>query len=340
MLNRAMEVAERAGRDDWSGPNLATVAIQLHYSEGDLTAARAAAAAGRRRSPGQVGPAKYRWLDVEEARVALSAGDVARAAELVEGLSPVGPGTELEAWYHGLRAQVAAARGDPAQALVEIGRAVAAPDPEAGYEAMVVALRAGAEASKVRELAAAVTDAQCDDKVDPGWLDQVEGALCESEDAPGAALEAYDRAIDHPVRRPAPRLAACHLGAARCLTALGRVDEAVARAREADRLLGGWPGPLRDEARRLMGDRRDGAPAARTDKVPVGAAALLTPREREVAALLAEGPTNAELARRLYISTKTAAVHVSNILTKLGMSSRAEVAAWAVAVGLATPLKP
>ncbi len=60
----------------------------------------------------------------------------------------------------------------------------------------------------------------------------------------------------------------------------------------------------------------------------------LTPREREVAALLAEGLSNSELARRLYISPRTAAVHVSNILTKLGMTSRTEVAAWAVRNGL------
>ena len=61
----------------------------------------------------------------------------------------------------------------------------------------------------------------------------------------------------------------------------------------------------------------------------------LTPREREVAGLLAEGLTNAGLADRLYISPRTAAVHVSNILSKLGMSSRSEVAAWAVREGLA-----
>ena len=46
-------------------------------------------------------------------------------------------------------------------------------------------------------------------------------------------------------------------------------------------------------------------------------------------ALLTEGLSNAELAGRLYISPKTAAVHVSNVLAKLGMASRTEVAAWA-----------
>jgi DNA-binding NarL/FixJ family response regulator len=53
--------------------------------------------------------------------------------------------------------------------------------------------------------------------------------------------------------------------------------------------------------------------------------AALTPREREVAVLISDGLTNTELARRLYISPKTAAVHVSNILRKLGVSSRTEV---------------
>ena len=46
-----------------------------------------------------------------------------------------------------------------------------------------------------------------------------------------------------------------------------------------------------------------------------------------MALLLAAGLTNAELARRLYISPKTAAVHVSSILRKLGVTSRTEVAA-------------
>ena len=55
---------------------------------------------------------------------------------------------------------------------------------------------------------------------------------------------------------------------------------------------------------------------------------VLTDREQQVAALVAEGLSNGEIADRLYLSRKTASVHVSNILRKLGMSSRAEVAAW------------
>ena len=57
----------------------------------------------------------------------------------------------------------------------------------------------------------------------------------------------------------------------------------------------------------------------------------------DVAALLAEGCSDGEVARRLDISAKTASVHVSNILAKLAMTSRAEVAAWAVRSGLVPP---
>ena len=53
----------------------------------------------------------------------------------------------------------------------------------------------------------------------------------------------------------------------------------------------------------------------------------LTGREREVLLLLAEGRSNPEIARELFISPKTASVHVSNILTKLGLTSRVQAAA-------------
>jgi DNA-binding CsgD family transcriptional regulator/tetratricopeptide (TPR) repeat protein len=55
----------------------------------------------------------------------------------------------------------------------------------------------------------------------------------------------------------------------------------------------------------------------------------LTPREREVLALVADGRTNRQIAEALFISAKTASVHVSNILAKLGVASRVEAAAVA-----------
>ena len=56
----------------------------------------------------------------------------------------------------------------------------------------------------------------------------------------------------------------------------------------------------------------------------------LTRREREVLALLAEGLSNAEIARRLVISEKTAGHHVGRIFRKLGLRNRAEAAAYAL----------
>jgi len=52
----------------------------------------------------------------------------------------------------------------------------------------------------------------------------------------------------------------------------------------------------------------------------------LSPREREVSELLAQGRTNAEIARVLYISEVTVKVHVRHILQKLGVRNRAEAA--------------
>jgi len=55
----------------------------------------------------------------------------------------------------------------------------------------------------------------------------------------------------------------------------------------------------------------------------------LTAREAEVLELVGHGRTNAEIAEELFISTKTASVHVSNILRKLGLRSRIQAAALA-----------
>jgi DNA-binding CsgD family transcriptional regulator len=60
----------------------------------------------------------------------------------------------------------------------------------------------------------------------------------------------------------------------------------------------------------------------------------LTEREREVLILLAAGRSNPEIAQALFISAKTASVHVSNILAKLGVSGRVEAAAVAHRLGV------
>jgi len=84
-------------------------------------------------------------------------------------------------------------------------------------------------------------------------------------------------------------------------------------------------------------------PAARLDALadfasPSGQPAQhdfgLSKRELEVLALIAEGRSNPEIGRRLFITRKTVAVHVSNILTKLGVSGRVEAAAAAIRLGI------
>ncbi len=87
--------------------------------------------------------------------------------------------------------------------------------------------------------------------------------------------------------------------------------------------------PMRAEiatlARHARIDLATPAPAPPPQPDPAG----LTPREREVITLLGDGLSNAQIARTLYISEKTASVHVSNILRKLDVTSRLQAAAAA-----------
>jgi len=63
-------------------------------------------------------------------------------------------------------------------------------------------------------------------------------------------------------------------------------------------------------------------------------AGALTPREREILALVAAGRSNGEIGKQLFISAKTVSVHVSNVMAKLGAGSRTEATALARRAGL------
>ena len=63
----------------------------------------------------------------------------------------------------------------------------------------------------------------------------------------------------------------------------------------------------------------------------------LTPREREVAALIVQGRTNREIAEALVLSDRTVDSHIRNVMGKLEVGARAQIAAWAVQHGLGAP---
>ena len=72
-------------------------------------------------------------------------------------------------------------------------------------------------------------------------------------------------------------------------------------------------------------------PAQRREKEKFGG---LTARERAVAALIAQGKSNREIAETLVLSERTIEGHVSNVLNRLGFTARTQIAAWVVEKGL------
>jgi DNA-binding CsgD family transcriptional regulator len=125
---------------------------------------------------------------------------------------------------------------------------------------------------------------------------------------------------------------------AEALLAAGRKDEARAPLREA------WTTTTNMGARPLAERAEILAERARIDLGEKPAAgpkdALthygLTAREREVLLLMAQGQSNPQIAQTLFISPKTASVHVSNILQKLGLESRVQAAGLVARAGLST----
>ncbi|MDF5757977.1 LuxR C-terminal-related transcriptional regulator [Spongiactinospora sp. TRM90649] len=113
-----------------------------------------------------------------------------------------------------------------------------------------------------------------------------------------------------------------------CRTALGEEEYAQARAR-------GSAAEVSEAVSWALGEEEAGDAERPSWE-------LLSRRERQVAALVAEGLTNREIAAKLVISKRTADAHVEHILSKLGVSSRTQVAALApgLASGLASDLAP
>jgi DNA-binding CsgD family transcriptional regulator len=176
------------------------------------------------------------------------------------------------------------------------------------------------EAERLRLRWSAGVDAPGHDELVDSWRRAVE------------AFESFDHRFER--ARSATRLAAV-------LAAAGPQHAAEARrllddARVAAEALGALPLLAEIDAAGgsvgAVGAGRRPRPGAGADRS--SADAELTPREREVLALVATGRSNGEVGRQLFISTKTVSVHVSNILAKLGVSGRTEAAAVARQRGL------
>jgi len=186
---------------------------------------------------------------------------------------------------------------DAVEALVELGRPAEAAELLEWYEG---------NARRLERVSALASSARC-----RGLLAAQDGEL---EDALGAYHEAlgwHDR-VDLPLDR------------ARTLLALGMALRRAKRRREAretlERALAGfeqldavlWAERVRAELKRISG--RAPAPGA------------LTPAEERVAALVAEGKTNREVAATLFLSERTVEGHLSRVFGKLGVRSRTELA--------------
>jgi DNA-binding CsgD family transcriptional regulator len=123
----------------------------------------------------------------------------------------------------------------------------------------------------------------------------------------------------------------------------GRRDQAARALRACVALARELPSdPLLRLAEALAGRARlpqDSGPAPRPDP-PAAARLDLTERESQVLGLLTSGSSNRQIARALFISERTVAVHVSRILDKLGVRNRTEAAMVGARLGLAPPVPP
>jgi len=296
--------------------------------------------------------------------LALRRGELAAAAESAAiargGLAGIGQ------WHRGqyaipvarLDIELMLAEGKPSDALAAtaeaVGRLDLALDPRYAWPLLVVAARVAGAAMLARrtdrEVAGQAADllarlhALAGAMPAHGPVQQADRltfcaeALRAAAAAPGdetpaiEILAAFDAAAAawEGDGQPYPRAVAL-LHAAQAALAASDRNGAAARLRQAAEIADGLGArPLAEEVQALARDARirpDGGQAVHSAApvAPLG----LTVREFEVLRLVADGRSNPEIASRLFISAKTASVHVSNILAKVGVSSRGEAAAAA-----------
>ncbi|MFF8844396.1 AAA family ATPase [Streptomyces sp. NPDC015127] len=302
--------------------------------------------------------------------LALGRGDATGAAEQLRvahdhfGTNDPVPQTALPLTTAAL--EIAAAQGRLADARAELARAAAGGFPPGTQRYAWPLLRAAATAEadarglpsaeagrdealrRIREAARTLASAVPVWSAHERWV-RAELFRAEGRDTAGHWAEAG--CAFAPLERPYDLARVRHRWAEALLHAAGSGSGDDHRARAADLLRQAGTTAAELGARLLAEDvellaRRaripltDPAPdaSATPQAAPPPPALGLTPREQDVLRLVAVGHSNRRIAEELYISPKTASVHVSNILAKLGVSGRGEAAAMAHRLRLFTDL--
>jgi DNA-binding CsgD family transcriptional regulator/tetratricopeptide (TPR) repeat protein len=238
----------------------------------------------------------------------LDAGETERARAHLERLRTLLPDLPMDSrWLPtvGLTAEIAAGLGGDGAREVA-GFCYRALLPYAGYHIAAATGYLGATAGVLGRLAAALGDR--------------EAAVRHLTEA-----EAMEQRAGAPVTQAGTRL-----DLARAMVARdgpgdrARAAELAERCAHTARRLGMAPA--------LAAATALAAELAGTEGVP----AALTRREREIAGLVADGLANRAIAEKLVLSERTVETHVRNLLTKLGLANRTQVAAWALKHGLRT----
>jgi DNA-binding CsgD family transcriptional regulator/tetratricopeptide (TPR) repeat protein len=311
-------------------PELTTLAVAdvVAHGLGVLVAReRPAASVWLRQLAGLGGaaPALDRNVAVWEAELAAWEGDLEGARSAIRRGLAAADAVEIfdqaleGAWVAMNGLSVEADRAEQARAA---GDTATLADATAAGRALLERVRVDAEQAHGTHLAHDVHVRGRHAKAEAEWT------RLEGRSDPGrwrAAVDAFSFGNVYAVAR-------CQWRLAEALLAAGDREQATVAARAAHATatrLGAAPlqAALEALARRGRLDLGVGLPAERT-------LAGLTPRELEVLRLLVEGRSNRQIAEQLFISGKTASVHVTNLLAKLGVHSRLEAAALAHRLGL------